>query len=118
MHEIVNGVGPDTPSTVNERGGKQSALDYRFDLVDPLTMFTLARILDEGSRKYGDWNWRNITQSDNINHALSHIYAFLAGDKQDDHLGHAFCRLMFALSQELTPGESERMKPEIIHGKQ
>jgi hypothetical protein len=33
-----------------------------------------------------------------------HILAYLAGDKQDDHLGHAFCRMMFALGVELQGG--------------
>jgi 5'-nucleotidase len=82
---FVPGVGENVPVTVNENGGKQS---------------------------YGEWNWRRIPTSDHLNHALTHIFAYLAGDKQDDHIGHALCRLMFAQSMELTPGESERMKPE------
>lgn len=102
---VIAGVGPETPAYVNELGGKQSRLDYRFDLVDPLTMFTLARILNEGAVKYGEYNWEKISLNDNLNHALSHIYAYLAGDSQDDHLGHAFCRLMFALSQHIASGK-------------
>jgi len=102
---VIPGVGLDAPTTVNERGGKQSALGYRFDLIDPQTLFTLASILYEGAIKYGEWNWRRLTVEDNLNHALAHIYAYLASDKQDAHLGHAFTRLMFALSLALRPEE-------------
>lgn len=97
----IAGIGPEAPTVVNEKGGKQSALDYRFDLIDPKTMFVLAGILSDGAKKYGEWNWKKLSKEDNINHALSHLFAALDNDPQDDHLGHAFCRVMFALSQEL-----------------
>lgn len=94
---MIEGIGKDAPTTVNDAGGKQSAVNFRFDLMDPTAMFSLGRILAEGERKYGVDNWRKISQRDHINHALIHIYAYLAGDTQDEHLEHAFCRLMFAL---------------------
>ena len=57
-----------------------------------------------GADKYGEtFSERNYTKIDTIehlNHAVQHIYAFLAGDKQDDHLGHAIVRLMFAFDVE------------------
>lgn len=108
---MIAGMGPDVPVVVNESGGKQSKLDYRFDLIDPSAMFALANICATGAEKYGEWNWRRIGVNDNLNHALAHIYAYLAGDTQDEHLEHAFCRVMFALSLHLTPDDCERMKP-------
>lgn len=109
---MINGMGPDAEMTVNENGGRQSKLPYRFDLIDPATLFALANICATGAEKYGEWNWRRIGVNDNLNHALCHIFAYLAGDGQDDHLEHALCRVMFALSLKLTPGECERMKPD------
>jgi 5'-nucleotidase len=97
----IPGVGRDVMVDVNDAGGKQSKLDYRFDLIDPLALFRIANILYDGANKYGEENWRKIALKDNLNHALMHIFAYLAGDAQDQHLSHAFCRLMFALSQEL-----------------
>lgn len=112
----VPGMGLDAPMTTNRCGGKQSLLNYRFDLLDPMVMFNLTHILAEGAAKYGEWNWRRISIEDNINHALAHIFAFLAGDSQDNHLGHALCRIYFALSLVLTPGISDRMLPkDVVH---
>ena len=37
-----------------------------------------------------------------LNKALIHIAAFLAGDTQDDHIGHACCRLQMALEKHLS----------------
>lgn len=91
---------PDAPTIINDKGGKQSELTLRFDLLDTKAMFQLASILHQGAQKYGDNNWRNIPAQDHINHALVHIFAYLQHDTQDDHLGHAFCRLMFALGTE------------------
>ena len=93
---MIKGVN-ETEIVENESGGKQSRLDYRFDLIDAKALFQLANILHEGEQKYGKDNWRKIESNEHLNHALSHIYAHLAGDKQDDHVGHAYCRLMIAI---------------------
>jgi hypothetical protein len=96
----IPGVGPDAAVVVNAAGGKQSQTAGRFDLLDAPAMFQIAGILDAGAAKYGEDNWRLIPTRPHLNAALAHIYAWLAGDRQDDHLGHAFCRLMFACATE------------------
>lgn len=99
---IVKGVGKDAEIVVNEYGGKQSKVEYRFDLLDPLAMFEITKVLKEGCDKYGDdENWRRISVKDHLNHLLIHVYAYLAGDRQDKHLSHAMCRAMFALACDL-----------------
>jgi len=97
---MIQGVGKDEPMVVNEKGGKQSRVHYRFDLVDPHAMFEMCRVLREGAEKYGEENWRKVSVRDHLNHLLIHVYAYLAGDRQDDHLSHAFCRAMMALAVE------------------
>jgi hypothetical protein len=94
-------VGQDAPTVTNEQGGKQSAMLYRFDLIDPAAMFAMAKVLAQGADKYGVDNWRKIGTQDHINHMLQHVYAYLAGDTTDDHLAHAMCRAMFALAMDL-----------------
>jgi hypothetical protein len=85
------------PIATNAMGGKQSALERRFDLISPIAMQRLAHVLWYGAQRYGDDNWRGITADDHLNHAIDHVYEFLAGDNLEDHLGHAFCRIMMAL---------------------
>ena len=64
--------------------------DVRFDLITPVGLRRLAETCAEGARKYGDSNWeRGIPASQMLNHALRHIYLWLEGDMQEDHLAHA-----------------------------
>jgi hypothetical protein len=106
---MINGVNSNE-TTTNQQGGKQSRLDYRFDLIDAKAMFALAKVMHEGAQHYDVDNWRKISVGDHLNHAQSHIWAYQAGDKQDEHLEHAFTRLMMALAmsiQEPKPKENE-----------
>jgi hypothetical protein len=97
--ETIQGVAEEE-TVSNDQGGKQSKLEYRFDLIDPKAIFALAQVMHEGAQKYEKDNWRKISAESHLNHALSHIYAHLAGDKQDNHLSHAFTRLMMAYAVE------------------
>lgn len=103
---LLAGIGPDAPKVTNDMGGQQSKLDYRFDLLDPAAMFALASVLHYGVnvRGYPANNWRAISVDENLNHAMMHILAHLQGDTQDQHLEHAFTRMMFALGVHLQGG--------------
>jgi hypothetical protein len=96
----IAGVGKDAPIHTNEKGAKQSASPYRCDLLDGPAILRLAAVLKYGADKYAPNNWRGIPTNDHINHALVHIFAYLAGDTQDDHLGHFLCRAMMAVAIE------------------
>lgn len=98
---IASIVSPDAPMTTNEKGGSQSQIDARFDLIDAKAMFEMAKVLDHGAKKYGANNWRNIDLDDHLNHLLMHTFAYLAGDRTDDHLSHILCRATFALGVSL-----------------
>lgn len=104
---------PNAPTTTNESGGKQSHLPCRADLFPPRAFLAVSEVLHHGAEKYGASNWRKIPTSDHLNHALTHVMAWLADDQSDDHLAHAACRILFALDQELRPTiVSEPMPPE------
>lgn len=94
---MINGMGPNTREIENDRGGKQSDLPFAFDQIDPDALFKLASVLHHGGMKYGRDNWKKLTTREILNHAIAHIYAYLAEDRQDDHLSHAFTRLMMAI---------------------
>jgi len=102
-HDISNIVSPDAETTTNERGGMQSHAPVRFDLIDAKALFATAAVLHEGAEKYAPGNWRLIPVRDHLNHLLMHVYAYLDGDRTDEHLSHAVCRAIFALGVELDP---------------
>jgi hypothetical protein len=87
----------DAPITTNERGGRQSHLSERYDLMPAGPMKALAQILAMGAQRYGEDNWHRIPIKDHVNHAIAHLYEYLDGETAEDHLGHAMCRAMFAL---------------------
>jgi hypothetical protein len=67
------------------------------------TMLECAKVLEKGAKSHGpEENWRLISANDHINHAQTHIWAYLAGDKQDKHLSHAAVRLLFAVETDLS----------------
>jgi len=97
---------PGDPIVTNDAGGQQSATGFRLDLLDPKAIFRLGAVLQEGVDKgYGKNNWMRIICDEHINHALGHIMAHLTGNREEDHLGHAFCRLMFAVRMQIEEEE-------------
>ena len=73
--------------------------DLLYDAIDYLSNepFTaIARVMEEGLKKYPKDNWLLIPYEDHINHALCHLYMFLKGDIQDRHLDHALTRIAMA----------------------
>lgn len=99
----LEGAGPDAPIVVNEHGGGQSHIPYRFDLIDGPALAEMAKVLREGADKYGANNWRKIPDvEEHLNHLIMHAYAWLAGDRTDAHLSHIMCRAMFAQGVDIT----------------
>lgn len=96
----IHGLDPNVPVVTNSHGGKQSSTPYAFHLLPISSVFAAAEVAAYGASKYGeDFSHRNYTKiptEDHINHAIQHLYAYLAGDISDDHLAHAVVRTMFA----------------------
>lgn len=100
----IPGVGKDARVVDAGNGAKQSSLPYAFHHIDPQALFAVAGVMYEGSQKYGppEDNWRKIAIEEHLNHMISHAYAWLAGDRTDDHLAHMACRAMGALQKSLS----------------
>jgi hypothetical protein len=94
------------------RSGERECV--RYDLITPIGLRRLAETYDEGSKKYSDYNWeKGMPISDLLNHAVAHIYAFLSGDKTEDHLAHAAWNLLSAChSQEKWPHLNQNLRQE------
>lgn len=89
------------------RSGNESYITYAADVLeedDVERLIRIAKVLQIGADRYEPNNWRLIPQEEHINHALVHIVAHLAGDRQDSHLDHALCRLMMAYATEKSEG--------------
>jgi hypothetical protein len=94
---------------VYQTGAKRSKLVERYDLLSPIGLQRAAKAAAEGARKYGDFNNEGgLGVSVYLNHALAHIFAYLAGNRDEDHLGHLAWNALFAChSEEITPHLNE-----------
>jgi len=77
----------------------------RYDLISPIALRRQAEVCAEGAHKYGDFNWeKGMPIADLLNHGLRHLFLYLAGDRDEDHLGHALWNVAAAIhSEELWP---------------
>jgi len=87
----------------NEDGGTQTKVPYAFHLMPPQALLEVAGVLKRGAETYGEGNWSLIPEDEHINHAVGHLYRYLSGDRSEQHLTNAACRLLFAL--ELSIGD-------------
>lgn len=90
---------------VNEKGGKQSYVAERMDLIPTRPLLLLAQCLGFGAAKYGENNWHLISERENLNHAQIHITLWLDGDRSEPHLVNAAARIFFALWHAVKSGE-------------
>lgn len=96
-------------STVEEttpEGGRHSLVECALDVV-PAALLRVGAALFHGERRrevrpqhVGEENWRRIRPRMHVRHALAHVLKWLAGDRSEDHLTNAACRLLMAMEVE------------------
>lgn len=76
--------------------------------IPPRAIMAVGKVRWEGFNVHGytDDNYKLIPLEEHLGRALTHIYAYLAGDQSNDHLSHAACRLLMALEEEIEHGEA------------
>jgi hypothetical protein len=86
----------------------------RYDLITPIGLRRLAETCHEGAVKYSDFNWeRGMPIADLANHAIAHLYAYLSGDRSEDHLAHAAWNCLGAChSEEQWPELNQSLRGE------
>jgi hypothetical protein len=66
----------------------------RFDLIPPRTLRALAIHYEKGCQKYGDRNWeKGIPAHSFFDSAVRHVYEFLEGKGEENHLISAIWNL-------------------------
>lgn len=62
----------------------------RFDLISPIALSRIAKHLENGAKKYGDRNWElGQPMSRFFDSAVRHLYKYLEGHRDEDHLSAA-----------------------------
>lgn len=103
---------------VNAFGGQGSVTERLYTGIDPKALDSLAHVLYVGAKKYARDNWRSCPVDEHLNHALRHEFLYLTTarfresfgneaevrEAEEEHLSHAFCRLMMALAVHLQGG--------------
>ncbi len=90
-------------------GRKDDTGKNRYSLIPWLAMPYVVRVLDHGSGKYGDDNWKRVENPKQryFDAAMRHLTAWWNGDATDaesglPHLAHATVCLLFLLHFEVT----------------
>jgi len=90
----------DTP--LNEQGQKHDQEKPRYDLLPPVAIDEMAKVMTFGAQKYAPENWRHVDDAVNRYRAalLRHTFAMMRGEQLDpetglSHAAHAMCCAAF-----------------------
>ncbi len=73
----------------------------RYDLLSPLAIARLAKVFENGAEFHGDRNWeKGLNMARFMDSAFRHMYQYLEGRRDEDHLAHAFWNISAALHTE------------------
>ena len=105
-----NGLSDDLEIKTNESGGKQHDRPYRSEALFFRALMAISSLRHDAvvNKGYEDENYKLIPKREHIGRALTHIFAYMAGDKSNDHLCHAACRVLMALELELEEKDNDR----------
>lgn len=82
-------------------GVRKDAGKIRMELIDPIAMEGLAKVLTFGAAKYADHNWaKGMKWSRVTGSLLRHLFKFISGEDYDEesglpHIDHVLCNAMF-----------------------
>lgn len=76
-------------------------IPFAYHLLPKEGLAKVAAVMRAGERAgRGPTDWREIPIEEQLNHAMSHIVAYLAGKRGDHHLANAATRVLMALDMD------------------
>lgn len=73
----------------------------RFDLIPPSALKRLAGVYERGAEKYGARNWeKGMPIGRYLDSALRHVYQYIEGRRDEDHLAQALWNIAGAIHTE------------------
>ena len=105
----MNGLTDNEAVNTNETGGIQHERPFRSEALFFKAMLAVSKVRYEAvvKRGYDDDNYKLIPMQEHIGRALTHLFAYMAGDKSNDHLAHAATRILMALEMYLEEKEDK-----------
>lgn len=86
----------------------------RFDLLPPRAIVRVAKRLEYGAQKYGDRDWdKGLPYSKTIDSALRHIFQFMRGENNEDHLAAAATQILSLMDTEEKVKEGKVKEEEV-----
>ncbi len=104
---------------MSEGGTKNDKGKVRVDLVHPLFIVQIARVMEHGAEKYTEWDWtKGFKWTRLYASTLRHLYAWFCGEDLDPesglpHLSHAAANLMMLSGLEHKKDLDDRIKKDI-----
>ena len=93
----------------------------RYDLITPIGLRRLAVHYENGAKKYGDRNWeKGQPLARYLESAIRHVYAFLGGARDEDHLSAAAWNILSCIHTEerirqgLLPSTLDNLPPVLV----